>query len=77
MRPRRDFGIFVLVTFAAGGVFWLATDWWVYVDFPDGPAPKFRLAWYEQAVVSGLFGAVLGGVTVVGCRFCSLWVARR
>lgn len=77
MRLLHEFGIFVLVTFAAGGVFWLATDWWVNVDFPDGRMPKFRLALWEQAVVSGLFGAVLAGVAVVGCRLRSLWVARR
>lgn len=50
------------VALASGGVYWSFADWWAYVEFPDGPMPKFIMPWWFQALVSGTVGLLTGGV---------------
>ncbi len=37
-------------------------DWWAYVEFPDGPMPKFELPWWVQVPISVDVGCFWGGV---------------
>src|SRR5947207_599440 len=54
-----------------GLVYWWFADWWAYVQFPEGPMPKFTVPWWWQAIESGIVGAAGGGLLIGGW-----WLAR-
>ena len=76
MTTRRGWLVFLAVATAAGVVFWWQADWWAYVEFPDGPMPKFELPWWVQVPISVVVGCFWGGVGV-GITFLTGWVWSR
>jgi hypothetical protein len=68
--------LFVIVAGLMGLIHWWQADWWYYVDFPDGPMPKFKAPVWEQVVVSGLVGCFCGAVVVGVVTFARTVVSR-
>lgn len=76
MTTRRYWLVFLTVGSIAGFVFWWQADWWAYVEFPEGPMPKFEFPWWVQLPVSVMFGCVCGVIGIV-VAFLVGWVWRR
>jgi hypothetical protein len=54
--------VFAATAPICGFAYWWFRDWWVYVDFPESPMPKFELPWWWQAIESAAVGAIAGGL---------------
>ena len=69
--------LFVFLGFGGlvGFVFWWLTDWWAYVDFPDGPMPKFEMPWWIQLPVSSTVGCS-GGLAAVAVVKLVIWLGQ-
>jgi hypothetical protein len=48
-------------------VYWWFADWWAYVEFHEGPRPKFVMPLWWQVVESSLGGVVAGGLLAWVC----------
>ena len=64
--------VFVVTFLTCGLLYWWFADWWAYVEFPDGPMPKFVMPWWWQVIESSLAG-VLAGTLAAGAWWASYW----
>ena len=68
---RYTWAVFVVTFLTCGLLYWWFTDWWAYVEFPDGLMPKFVMPWWWQVVESSVVGLLAGGLAAeawwVGC----------
>jgi hypothetical protein len=54
--------VFAVAAPVCGLVYWWFADWWAYVEFPEGPMPKFVMPWWWQLLESGILGVLAGGL---------------
>jgi hypothetical protein len=65
--------VFAVAALVCGMVYWRFRDWWAYVQFPEGPMPKFVVPWWWQVIESGVIGFLAGGFLASGLWL--VWLA--
>ena len=64
--------VFAVAVLVSGLLYWWFADWWAYVEFPEGPMPKFVMPWWWQAIESAMIG-VLAGSLLTGAWWLAWW----
>lgn len=64
--------VFPVAALSCAFIYWWYADWWAYVDFPEGPMPKFIMPWWWQVMESGFVG-VVGGSLLTGIWGLVCW----
>jgi hypothetical protein len=57
--------VFATSSVVAGLLYWSQADWWAYVEFFEGPTPKFTMPWWWQAIESGVAGCAAGSLVTL------------